>query len=95
MATTPKRGNIKNVTDEMWAEMYARFINNDVDYERILSPPLYQYLLHVSRRANTAIGFVLGSILVTVNFMLALKGAMISVKRTFHRNLNLFGSYNS
>ena len=37
MATTPKRG-IKNVTDEKWAEMYARFINNDVDYEKILPP---------------------------------------------------------
>ena len=90
MATTPKRRTLNHVSEDVWAATYARFINNDVNLQDLLSPPLYDFLFHFSRKASTSVGFLLPAILVTINFILAAKGGMVQVKRDFERNLNLF-----
>ena len=78
------------ISSNDWAELYAKYINNDMGTEEFLEENVHQYITTISRANGGAPGFFLPCIFVGINFELSLCRAMVRVDGTYHSNLNSY-----
>ena len=81
---------LKSVSDESWAELYKRFVMNDFNYKKILSSDLYTFINKLSKGNGTCFGYVLMSILTTINYIASNRKCSFEVSNEYKINLNTF-----
>ena len=81
---------INKQTDETWALLYKRLASMNVQYERIIHPEIVEFFINKAKSVATHIGFMLPSVIVTCNFLLATKKVKIEAQVSYQQNLNLF-----
>jgi len=79
---------IEQQTDETWSQLYSRLLEGGILEEKILSEKLYEFLDCTSTGNGTNIGYVLASVLTTLNFILASKKSKCIIRDGFTINLN-------
>ncbi|XP_057290903.1 uncharacterized protein LOC130613599 [Hydractinia symbiolongicarpus] len=60
---------IKSQSDETWAELNKKLMEHEINYNKVLTEPLYQFIDAIAKSVGTNIGFVLPSILTTINYL--------------------------
>ena len=79
---------IEQQTDETWSQLYSRLLEGGILEDKILSENLFDFLNSTSTGNGTNIGYVLASVLTTINFILASKKSKCMIRDGFTINLN-------
>ena len=90
MASPGKRRKLSSQPPVFWAELYAKYINNDIDIKSVLQPRVVEYITDVSNANGGTPGFFIPAIFVGINFLLSLRNAKVKVVGTYLSNLNTF-----
>ena len=81
---------INRIPEETWAELNTRFLKHEVDYQSVLSMPLYEFLHNKATSVGTNIGYLLSSMIATTNFLAARNQSHIEIRNDYKINLNTF-----
>jgi len=84
---------INSEPDETWSELGTRLMKNDADYSQFLKPDTLQYFLDKSKSCGTNIGYIVLTVITSINFLLSKSKSKIEISAGFEMNLNLFSLF--
>ena len=83
---------LDQVQNETWAQLYSRLIMNACSSKSILSEELFDFLFNSASSHGTNTGYILASLLTTVNFILSKHKSFIEIRDGYVINLNTLSS---
>lgn len=75
-------------TDETLANLNKRFFDQKIDFSKILSTNLLSFVQSYATSNGTNVGYVIPSILTTINFLAAKKCCKVEIHDGYFANLN-------
>ena len=85
--------SIKAQTEETWAVLLKRFIENDIKWNTILSENLFNFIHLKSTSVGTNISYFFLSMFTSISYMCSVKKCFIELADTHKVNFNLFSIF--
>ena len=79
---------VEQQSEDTWAALNQKLMENDVNLENVLSKDLFKFLKNKATVNSTNIGYVLASLMTSVNFLLSRRKCQIELRNNFRLNLH-------
>ncbi|XP_066912003.1 uncharacterized protein [Clytia hemisphaerica] len=88
-----KRAAINAISDDVWADLYARLINSNEENEislNLINNRVSKFISLFANKHGFNASFFIAPILTTINFLLSRVGSKVTIRDGFEMNLNTY-----